>query len=148
MGNTERELALGAIGTRLRQRRNELEFTQEVLSELADVSKSFVSELEGGQRAASGLVYLRLAEALDVPVQWLLTGEELSAVAREASEVIIPPILSNIAEESGWTHQETMDVAAALRGVVARRTGSGRKWEMTRENILAIAKAIRGEQED
>jgi DNA-binding XRE family transcriptional regulator len=74
MVKTERAGTLTGIGARVRLRRRELDLTQESLASKAGVSKSFVSEVEGGQTAAGGLVYLQIADALDVTVEWLLTG--------------------------------------------------------------------------
>src|SRR5437870_1060971 len=85
MPESERSPRLAAIGERIRQRRKELGRTQEALAEAAELSKSFVSEMEGGVAAASGLVYLRVAQALDVQVQWLLTGALPEGTQKQSS---------------------------------------------------------------
>jgi transcriptional regulator with XRE-family HTH domain len=141
MANDER--ALLEIGSRVRQRRRELVLTQEALAEKAGLSKSFVSEVEGGQAAASGLMYMKLAQALDVSVEWILTGQLAEVPLVRASEVQIPPFVAELAEEQGWSYADTMDVAAALQTIVARRT-KGRRWQPGREELLALAKAVRG----
>lgn len=141
--------ALGDIAERIRRRRRELEMRQEDLATQAELSKSYVSEIESGSVAANGLIYLRIAEALDVPVQWVLTGNVLGHDQHQSSlnaEVItIPPLVSEMAEELQWSHKRTLDVAAALRAVAARRTQGGRKWEPSRELILRVAGAIADE---
>lgn len=142
MGREDREGALTAIGDRVRTRRRQLEMTQEKLAEEAELSKSFISEVESGQTAANGLVYLRIAQALDVDVQWLLTGEVRAAPRSAAGPVEIPKLLSEVAEEKRWSHRRTLDVAAALQGIVARRTRAGQRWELSRELILKIASAL------
>ncbi len=116
--------------------------TQEALGAKAGISKSFVSEVEGGQASASGLIYLRIASALDVSVEWILTGElpEMSVV--RSTEIQIPESVADLAEEEGWSYGETLDVAAALQTVVARRS-KGRRWEPGREELRALATAIR-----
>src|SRR2546430_299110 len=116
---------LVSIGERIRRRRRELEMTQEDLATAAELSKSFVSEIEGGQAAATGLVYLRIANALDVSIQWLLTGAEPEENRELPGPVRIPPLLSEIAEEKRWSHHRTLDVAAALDAIIARRTREG-----------------------
>ena len=103
----------------MRQRRRELNLTQEQLAERAGLSKSFLSEVEGGQVAADGLIYLRIAECLEVSVEWLLQGE---VAPPPPARPDIPPALSALADELGWTHSETLDVAAALQTVIARRS--------------------------
>jgi hypothetical protein len=52
------------------------------------------------------------------------------------------PIVSQIADELGWSHQKARDVAEALARIVARRTRDGRRWVPTREQVLAVAEAI------
>lgn len=143
--------ALGDIAERIRRRRRELEMRQEDLATKAELSKSYVSEIESGSVAANGLIYLRIAEALDVPVQWVLTGDVLLGHDQDQSplnaEVItIPPLVSEMAEELRWSHKRTLDVAAALCAVAARRTQGGKKWEPSRELILRVAGAIADEE--
>jgi len=142
MEKRDRPEVLRAIGHRIRKRRREKNMTQEALGAKAGISKSFVSEVEGGQASASGLIYLRIASALDVSVEWILTGElpEMSVV--RSTEIQIPESVADLAEEEGWSYGETLDVAAALQTVVARRS-KGRRWEPGREELRALATAIR-----
>ena len=151
MADEERPLQLAQIAARIRQRRRELGSTQEALAEKATLSKSFVSELESAVAAASGLAYLRVAQALDVTVQWLLTGLEPADAQRAQASISAPehlsrmPLVSKLAEEKNWSHKFTLDVTAALGAVVARRTLDGHRWEPSREDILNVAKALREE---
>jgi len=129
------------IGGRIKGRRNELGLTQEVLAERAGASKSFVSELEGGHSVASGLVYLKIATALDVNVDWLLTGN-LPPTEPQIDLFKRVPLVSEIADELGWSHRKAVDVAEALSRIVARRTRDGKRWVPSREQILAVADAL------
>lgn len=142
MEKDDREGTLAAIGARAKQRRRELDITQETLATRTGLSKSFVSEVEGGQVAASGLMYLKLAEALGVSVEWLLTGELPESTIVRPSDVEIPAFVAQIAEEEGWSYGETLDVATALQSVVARRT-RGRRWQPSRDDLIALAAAVR-----
>lgn len=142
MKTEDRAPALAAIGGRVKQRRRELSITQEMLAEKAGLSKSFVSEVEGGQASASGLMYLRLAEALEVSVEWLLTGEMPERPIVRPSDVQIPAFVADVAEEQGWSYGETLDVAAALETYVARRT-RGRRVQPGREELIALGEALR-----
>lgn len=129
------------IGARIKGRRTELGLTQEALAERAGVSKSFVSELEGGRSMASGIVYLNVAKALDLNVHFVLTGDSPPADAQlDAFQRV--PIVSQVADELGWSHRKARDVAEALSRIVARRTRDGRPWVPTREQILAVAEAL------
>jgi len=142
MKTDERGPALVAIGGRIKQRRRELHITQEALAEKAGLSKSFISEIEGGQASAAGLMYLKLAEALEVSVEWLLTGETPERPIIRPSDVEIPPFVADVAEEQGWSYGETLDVAAALETFVARRT-RGRRVQPSREDLITLAEALR-----
>lgn len=142
--DTEKRRQLHAIGSRIKERRTELGLTQVALAEAAQVSKSFFSDVEAGQTAASGLAYLRIAEALDVSIQWLLTGATSEVEPAGNQSISIPPIVSELAEEKGWKHSETLEVAGAIQSVMARRTRDGRRWEPTRDYVLQVAEAIRG----
>ena len=133
------------IAARIKERRKELGLTQETLALRAELSKSFMSELEGGESAANGLVYLRVARALDVSIQWLLTGELREERVNPLSQV---PIVSQLADEMGWTHRKALDVAEALARVVARRTRPGHRWEPSREQVLKVADVIADESEE
>ncbi len=142
MDKSDRTEVLAPIGARIRQRRRELNITQEALAEKAGLSKSFVSEVEGGLASASGLICLKIAGALDVSVEWLLTGELPEPSIVRANEIQIPSFVAALAEEEGWSYADTLDIAAALQTVVARRT-RGRRWEPGRDELLALATAVR-----
>lgn len=134
------------IGARIKSRRVELGLTQEALAERSGTSKSFVSELEGGRSIASGFVYLKIAGALDVNVHYLLTG---NAPSDDAPVDVFQrvPLVSQIADELGWSHRQARDVAEAFSRIVARRTREGRRWVPTRDQIIAIADALKEEGE-
>lgn len=142
MPKNDREEALAAIGARIKQRRRELSLTQEELAEKSGLSKSFVSEVEGGQASASGLMYLKIAGGLDVSVEWVLTGELPERALVRPSDVEIPPFVAEVAEEQGWSYGETLDVAAALQTVIARRS-HGRRWQPSRDDLIALARALK-----
>jgi transcriptional regulator with XRE-family HTH domain len=129
------------IGSRIKDRRNELKLTQEQLATAAGVSKSFVSEIEAGQRGASGLKYLAIADALEVAVEWLLKGIEQASASQTAPA--IPREVASVAEAEGWSYRETLDVSAQLQALVARRTSSGQTWKPTKDYIVQIHDALR-----
>lgn len=141
----DRSTQLREIGARIKARREELGLTQEELGTKAKLSKSRISEIEKGSSAASGLFYLGIAEALEVPVEWVLTGA--GPVARGSQAPAITSRLSELAEEMGWSHRRTVSVAAAINAVHARRTKSGQPVEYSREQLLKIAEALGEEPE-
>jgi len=69
------ELCLQEIGQRIMERRKKLGLTQEALAEKADVTAQFVSYAEAGKRAMRPENLMKIAGALDVSADYLLTGD-------------------------------------------------------------------------
>ena len=72
---TDTDLCLQAIGQRIMERRKKLGLTQEALAEKADVTAQFVSYAEAGKRAMRPENLLKMACALEVSADYLLTGD-------------------------------------------------------------------------
>jgi transcriptional regulator with XRE-family HTH domain len=72
----EREdVFLSEMGGRVNKKRKELRLSQEYLAEMADVSKQTISLIERGRQEAGAKNIAKLAKALDVSADWLLTGK-------------------------------------------------------------------------
>ena len=69
------ELCLQDIGRRIIERRKKLGLTQEALAEKGDVTAQFVSYAEAGKRAMRPENLLKIAAALGVSADYLLTGD-------------------------------------------------------------------------
>ncbi len=69
------ELCLQEIGRRIMERRKKLGLTQEALAEKAEVTAQFVSYAEAGKRAMRPENLMKMASALEVSADYLLTGE-------------------------------------------------------------------------
>lgn len=69
------ELCLKEIGQRIMERRKKLGLTQEALAEKGDVTAQFVSYAEAGKRAMRPENLLKIAAALEVSADYLLTGD-------------------------------------------------------------------------
>ncbi len=63
------------IGRRIAERRRRLGLTQEAFAEKAELTPQFVSYAEAGKRAMRPENLLKLASALEVSADYLLTGE-------------------------------------------------------------------------
>jgi XRE family transcriptional regulator, regulator of sulfur utilization len=72
--NDDQELKT-AIGGRIKQARLAAGMSQETLATLAGVDRSMVSLWERAAHSPGAVTVVRLAEALGVPVGWLLLGE-------------------------------------------------------------------------
>lgn len=62
-----------AVGERIRYRRKALSLTQEQLSEMAEISTSFLGHIERGTRIASLETLVRIADALDTDLNALVS---------------------------------------------------------------------------
>ena len=103
----------------LRERRG---WTQRQLAESAELSATFLSEIENDRRNVGAAILLRIADALDASLDYLLRGEDDRPSVRQP--ILVPPELSAAAEERGWSYAQTMGLLQARRVVVARRSGS------------------------
>ena len=64
---------LSTFARRVRQRRIELGLSQEKLAELSGLDRTYISGIERGVRNPTLSTAERLAQALDVPLAWLVT---------------------------------------------------------------------------
>lgn len=71
----DKETFLQEVGQRIINRRKKLGITQEVLAEISDVTTQFVSYAESGKRAMRPENLLKIANALGVSTDYLLTGD-------------------------------------------------------------------------
>ena len=69
------DMGMVDVGLRITERRKRLGLTQEALAEKADVTPQFVSYAESGKRAMRPENLLKLANALGVSADYLLTGQ-------------------------------------------------------------------------
>ena len=72
---TEDEIKLAEIGKRITERLKKLGLTQEALAEKGDLTPQFVSYAEAGKRAMRPENVIKLANALEVSADYLLTGD-------------------------------------------------------------------------
>ncbi|GIO56899.1 helix-turn-helix domain-containing protein [Paenibacillus cineris] len=74
--HTEKSIELLAFGRALRKIRKEKKLTQDELSVYSRVDRSYISELENGEKAPSLLTITALARALQVKASVLVEGYE------------------------------------------------------------------------
>lgn len=72
---TDEEINLLEIVKRITERRKKLGMTQEMLAEKGDLTPQFVSYAESGKRAMRPENVIKLAKALEVSADYLLTGD-------------------------------------------------------------------------
>ena len=69
------ELYLKEMGQRIMERRKKLGMTQEALAELSELTTQFVSYAESGKRGMRPENLMKVAAALGVSTDYLLTGD-------------------------------------------------------------------------
>ena len=69
------------LGERIKKRRQELGWTQELLAEKARISKGFVSDLENNKRNISAETLLDVARVLGLSLDYLMRGSEEETAA-------------------------------------------------------------------
>lgn len=69
------EIDYVALGERIRAERKRQGLTQEQLAELADISESFMGHIERGGRVLSVETLIKLANALNLSVEYIVCGE-------------------------------------------------------------------------
>lgn len=116
------------VGGRIKDRREELGWTQDALAHKAGISKSFLSDLENGRRNVSSQNLLDIARVLSLSMDFLMTGEgsEVSAKAKPPAEVQIPAALATFAEESGLTFKQALALLRMREQIVAHRSATKR----------------------
>lgn len=112
---------MATTGDRIRHIREKKKMTQDQLAEAAGISKGFLSDVENNKRNISSQALLRIANALGASVDYLLQGES-KQIVEERAPVIIPPTLSQAAEELSLSYTETLDLLSAYNSIIARRS--------------------------
>ena len=117
---SQHEAPPSKVGERIKKAREELGWTQERLATEAKISKSFLSDVERGERDISAAYLLKLANALGANLNYLLRGTTEQADQREKIE--IPRELSEAAEQLNLSFSQTLTVLQAHNSIVARRS--------------------------
>ena len=98
------------LGRRIRKQRSQLGWTQEALAERVGVSTSFIGHVERGTRKASLETLVSIANAINVSLDYLLSGslnnsvigpmpKGLTTQQRTALQEILTTIQDNL---TGW----------------------------------------------
>lgn len=99
------ELYLKEMGQRIMERRKKLGLTQEALAELSELTTQFVSYAESGKRGMRPENLMKVAAALGVSTDYLLTGDIIDKdklLLSEKLEKLTPQqvrIVENVVDE-------------------------------------------------
>lgn len=109
------------VGERIKKRRNELGWTQDVLAEKAGISKSFLSDLENGKRSVGAETLLDIGRVLSLSLDYLMTAKEPEA---ESAEVQIPSSLASFAGRAGLSFRQALTLLEMQQQIVAHRSAT------------------------
>ena len=110
-------------GRRIAYLREKKGWTQKRLAQEADISITFLSEIENDKRTMGSEVLLNIADALGASLDYIIKGEVSGTPTQEP--ITIPPELSQAAESEGWSYPRTMLLLNTKRSVLARRSQEG-----------------------
>ncbi len=130
---------MAATGDRIKEIREARGMTQDQLADKAGISKGFLSDVENDKRNISSENLLKVANALGASVDYLLRGETRGA---KREEVVIPPELSEAAEELNLSYAQTLELLEAHRSVIARRSSKAAK-RFTADDWKQLHRAIK-----
>ncbi len=109
-----------SVGERIKKAREELGWTQERLASEAKISKSFLSDVERGERDMSAGYLLKVSNALGASLNYLLRGT-VEPIER-TEKIESPRELSEAAEQLNLSYSQTLTVLQAHNSIVARRS--------------------------
>jgi len=109
------------LGDRIKVRRADLGWTQDVLAKKAGISKGFLSDVENGKRSIGAEILLDLARVLGLSLDFLMTGQDGEA---ETKEIEIPASLARFASEEGLAFRQALMLLDMQRQIIAHRSST------------------------
>lgn len=76
---------MDSIGSRIKEKRKELNLTQIKIKELTGISSGNMSDYENGRVLPSALAIISLSKALNCSTDWLLTGQTNNSLSNSYS---------------------------------------------------------------
>lgn len=132
---------MASVGDRIKQVRGKRGLTQDQLCQQANISKGFLSDVENSKRNISSKKLLEISNVLGASIDYLLKGGLNDGNIN--TPITIPPELSEAAEQYGATYPEILDVLAAQRSIVARRSTKQKK-ELSVEEWKKLFETFKG----
>lgn len=90
-----KDLNYDEIGKRIKIKRKEMKLTQEKLSEIIDVSPSYISEIERGSSICSLATITNIADTLNTSLDYLVLG-----ITENNADKMFTDILKSIPEDN------------------------------------------------
>ena len=128
-----------SLGDRIKARRVELGWTQDVLARKAGISKGFLSDVENAKRSVRADTLLDIARVLSRSLDFLMTGDDTDK--GYPKEVEIPASLAVFAEQEELSFRRTLMLLDIRRRILAHRSTSGKEaldqvdWQQFFESV-------------
>lgn len=135
---------MATVGERIKARRDELDWTQDELANKANISKSFLSDLENGKRNVGADKLLDIARALCLSLDYLMTGKNAKRTATEesAEEVQIPKALAAFAADEGISFRQAIALLEMQNQIIAHRS-STKKGDLDKVDWQKFYEAVK-----
>jgi len=101
------------IGSKIKEYRNEQGLTQKDLATKADISRSYLGDVEKNRYNASVETLQKIASALGIPVTKLLTTEEQLEIAKGSLSQINDTVSQYYLSKTGQVFSEDLQLDAA-----------------------------------
>ena len=128
------------VGDRIRLIRERKGWTQDKLANETDISKGFISDVENGKRDITSSYLLKIANALNASLDYLMRGE--SQENKVISPVEIPAELSVAAQRLKLSYTETLALLRTKESVVAERSHK-RKRSFTVDDWVGLYERLK-----
>lgn len=110
------------LGERIRARRCELNYTQDILASKAKISKGFLSDVENGKRSIGAETLLNISYALGCSLDFLMKGTIEDE--EEQNLIEIPKNLAEFANNVGISFRNTLILLKMQRQIIAHKSFS------------------------
>ena len=110
------------LGERIKNRRTELGWTQDVLAQRAKISKGFLSDLENNKRNMSADTLLDVAKELGLSLDYLMTGSDGDPAMDERFD--FPPALTDLAKRLNLSFPHMLMLLQMRRQILANRSST------------------------
>lgn len=115
---------MATVGERIKTRREELEWKQDDLATRAKISKSFLSDIENGKRNVGADKLLDIARALNLSLDYLMTGKSAEKAKTTQQEVQIPNALAEFAADAGLSFRQVIALLEMQNQIIAHRSST------------------------
>ena len=110
-----------------------------LIAQRAGISKSFLSDLETGKRSLGAETLLDLARAMDLSLDYLMTGKNRG---NQTPEVQIPTSLATFAAEEGLSFRQALTLLHMQEQIFANRK-SAKKNDLEEVDWRAFYQAVK-----